>query len=275
MKPRLRNNGGSPIAGRGAGPSGYTQFGGNQNQRSGFSTGPGSFSGNLRYRPAPKGGGSISDRSRNNGGSPIAGRGAGPSDYTRFGGSRPQRKGFNTGFGSFQGNLRLRKQPKGGGSVKFRLHNNGGLALQRQAPGLGTALGTRYQGNIKRNRIPKVDQSYEGYQGNMNAKNNTSIKTDYVNFQGRYELSSLVPGYNMSYVNFSGNTRVKRGSGKGKHPSFYYDGIKSNSIKEKDKIINFKLMWSRIFKKNENRPKHLDEKVDPRYSRDEAKIWYE
>jgi hypothetical protein len=258
----------------------------------GYSVGPGSHSGNLRSRRAPVGGGSVKPRLRNNGGSPIAGRGAGPSNYTLFGGNQKQRpgystgpgsfsgnqkqkKGFDTSFGSFQGNARIRKPAKGGGSVKFRLHNNGGSPLQKQAPGLGTALATRYQGNLRSNRIPKPDRSYEGYQGNMRAKDNPAMNMDYANFQGRYRLSQLVPGYNMSYVNYSGNTKVKRGSKKGKHPSFYYDGIKNSSIKEKDKPVNFKLMWSKLFKKNENRPKHLDEKVNPRYSRDEAKIWYE
>ena len=105
-------------------------------------------------------------------------------------------------------------------------------------------------------------------------KNIPDMRTDYVNFKGRYELSSLVPGYNMSYVNYKGSMKVKKGSKKGKHPSFYYDQGKHSSTKEKDKLVSVKLTWSKLFKKNENRPKHLDEKVKPRYSRDEAKIWY-
>ena len=100
------------------------------------------------------------------------------------------------------------------------------------------------------------------------------MNTDYVNFKGRYELSSLVPGYNMSYVNYKGSMKVKKGSKKGKHPSFKYDQSKISSTKEKDKIVSTKLTWSRLFKKNENQPKKED-KGKPRYSKDEAKIWYE
>lgn len=118
----LTNNGGKAIEGKRPGKG--TISGGR-------------FSGNVRSKKLPKGGGSISGQLRNNGGRSIEGKGPG--------------KGTIAG-GRFSGNLRAKRKPQGGGSISERLRNNGGRSIEGKAPGKGTIAGGRFSGNLKAER---------------------------------------------------------------------------------------------------------------------------
>jgi hypothetical protein len=45
---------------------------------------------------------------------------------------------------------------------------------------------------------------------------------------------------------------------------------------ERDTLTNFKLWWARLFKKQDNQPDHLKEKLKkPRYDKGEQGLWYD
>jgi hypothetical protein len=55
-----------------------------------------------------------------------------------------------------------------------------------------------------------------------------------------------------------------------RHPSYKYEREKTTAKSG----MNFKLFWSKLFKKQENQPGHLKEKVrKPRFDKGEKGLW--
>ena len=94
--------------------------------------GIGNFRGSLKGRRPLKGGGSISGRSRNNGGLPIS--------------VRVPRSG--AGIGVFSGNLKSKRPLKGGGSISGRSKSNNGNPISPRIPPGFAARAGNYSGNI-------------------------------------------------------------------------------------------------------------------------------
>jgi len=78
----------------------------------------------------------------------------------------------------------------------------------------------------------------------------------------------------ISASNFQGNIKMRKDRMANRHPSFKFDKPRDTPI-EKTKF-SFKVLWSKLFKKNENQPAHLKEKPrKPRYDKDEEGLWNE
>ncbi|MTI21991.1 hypothetical protein E1176_13245 [Fulvivirga sp. RKSG066] len=92
------------------------------------------FQGNMKAQKPLKGGGSISEKLRNNNGNPIQGRGYRDQDQR---------------VAKFQGNLKGRKPLKGGGSISEKLRNNNGNPIQGRGFKEQDQRVARFQGNIK------------------------------------------------------------------------------------------------------------------------------
>jgi hypothetical protein len=61
------------------------------------------------------------------------------------------------------------------------------------------------------------------------------------------------------------------------HPDARFVKTNKNNVKqERDAATNLKLWWARLFKKQENQPEHLKEKLKkPRYDKGEQGMWYD
>lgn len=93
------------------------------------------FSGVIKTRRPPKGGGSVSGKIWNNGNQPIEGKTAG------VGAMR---------VGRYQGNIKTRKPLKGGGSVSGKLWNNKETPIPVKTPPAGAEKAGGFPGRIKR-----------------------------------------------------------------------------------------------------------------------------
>ncbi len=158
------NNNGRPIEGRSPGIGGIGNYRGNiQDGGKAFSQQGLNFSGNLKSRRQLKGGGSISGRSFNNGRSAIEVRA--PGIGANMGNYRGNIQGGGKAFSqqglSFSGNIKSRRQAKGGGSISGRGFNNGGRAIDVRAPGIGASMGN-FSGKIKSARQAKGGGSISG-----------------------------------------------------------------------------------------------------------------
>lgn len=82
-------------------------------------------------------------------------------------------------------------------------------------------------------------------------------------------------------TDYQGNIKMKKfelfEKNRRLHPDSKFVKINKNNVdSERDMMTNFKLWWSRLFKKNETAPEHLKEKVKkPRYDKGEDGLWYE
>jgi hypothetical protein len=80
---------------------------------------------------------------------------------------------------------------------------------------------------------------------------------------------------------YQGNIKMQKFSLFGKnrdlHPDAKFVKINKNNVaEEKDALTNFKLWWSRLFRKNDTQPDHLKEKTRrPRYDKGEEGLWYD
>ncbi len=61
------------------------------------------------------------------------------------------------------------------------------------------------------------------------------------------------------------------------HPDAKFVKMNKNNVdEERDLLTNFRLWWSRLFRKNDSQPSHLkDKNHKPRYDKGEAGLWYD
>ncbi len=82
-------------------------------------------------------------------------------------------------------------------------------------------------------------------------------------------------------TDYQGNVRMQKfrlfEKNRELHPDAKFVKINKNNVaEEKDALTNFKLWWSRLFRKSETQPDHLKEKTRrPRYDKGEAGLWYD
>lgn len=175
------NNGGRPIdvRGPGIGSRGIGNFKGKflrDEISPQFSHAGGGYQGNFKTRRPPKGGGSISGRSRNNQGQPIPPR-LGAPGFERpahFKGNffrdeiAPEfgRQGYR-----FSGNIKSRGPLKGGGSVSGKLWNNNGEPIPPRLGAAGFERPAHFKGNFFRDEIaPEFGRQGYRYSGNIKSK---------------------------------------------------------------------------------------------------------
>jgi hypothetical protein len=81
-------------------------------------------------------------------------------------------------------------------------------------------------------------------------------------------------------TDYQGNIKMRKFDlfgKKGLHPDAQFVKLNKNNVAgEKDAVTNFKLWWSRLFKKNDTQPGHLKYKGGkPRYDKGEQGLWYD
>lgn len=215
------------------------------------------FAGNVKTKRPLQGGGSISGRSRNNGGLPINVKAPTGPNAGRIGTFQGNVKGAGKSFRNqgegFSGNIRASRPLKGGGSVSGRSRNNGGVPVTVKAPtgrdagrvgtyqgnlkgtgknfrnqgeeftgdikGVGRTFrnqGEEFSGNIKASRPAKGGGSISGRSRNNGGrpvfvkaptgKNAGRVGT----FQGNAKVGDLTPGYRNQGEEFTGFTKTKK-----------------------------------------------------------------
>ncbi len=81
-------------------------------------------------------------------------------------------------------------------------------------------------------------------------------------------------------ANYQGNIKMQKFNFF-KHPDYHPDASfvktnKNNVKEERDLLTNIRLFWAKLFRKSENQPDHLKEKVrKPRYDSREVGLWYD
>ncbi len=144
------NNDGRPVPGRtpGIGARGIDRYQGNiRARRRGYNDQGEEYSGNIKTRRPPKGGGSISGM-WNNDGRPVPGRtpGIGARGIDRYQGNiRAERRGYNDQGEEYSGNIKTRRPAKGGGSVNRNFWNNNGTPVAVRVPRSDQSEGYRYK----------------------------------------------------------------------------------------------------------------------------------
>ena len=77
---------------------------------------------------------------------------------------------------------------------------------------------------------------------------------------------------------FQGNFKTKKNYNRNMHPSAKYTTSQHprNSLEEKKRVFKFNIWWAKLFKKNENQPAAVKEKIrTPRYDKREKDLWYD
>ncbi|MBL6444970.1 hypothetical protein JMN32_01525 [Fulvivirga sp. 29W222] len=148
--------------------------------------------------------------------------------------------------GEYQGNIKANWTTK-------RNPSSAEDALEARPPGKGTAKGMEYQGRLKMPTYKKRPNAVEG------------------------ALKGIGPSSaSIQASNYQGNIKMRKKRIEDRHPDFKYLRSRTNGKAEKDKVFSFKLLWSKIFKKNENQPDNLKQKDrKPRYDKKEQDIWYD
>lgn len=242
---------------------------------------PGSFSGNLKADEREKGGGSLA---RN--------------DWNNKGQSLPRKYGDNTRTPSiFSGNIKASERASGGGSVSRNRWNNNDKALTSKYSGSARKTGS-YSGNIRaskpfsgggsitrteswNNEETPASKKFISPLSYYMARHQGDVKEKRKNY-GRNEaaddnaLRARKP--EKAYFqagNFQGNMKRSRRDIEGtKHSStkFYNAKGDTNAMEEKKKFISLKLLWNKLFNKEE--PDKEKEKK-PKYDKSEKGLWYE
>lgn len=193
---------------------GIGKFRGNlKGGRKGFSNQGEGYSGGIKSRRLPKGGGSVSGRVWNNQGFPVPGKTPPKSAFKigRYQGNISGKKGFNDQGEGYSGNFKSRRPAKGGGSISGRAWNNNNQPNPVRPPGMGSK-GVNYTGNLRAGRKTFADQG-EGYAGSFKArrpaKGGGSISGKLWN-NNNQPNPVRPPGMGSKGVDYTGNLRAGR-----------------------------------------------------------------
>lgn len=89
-------------------------------------------------------------------------------------------------------------------------------------------------------------------------------------------LKVFAPGRSYARINdFQGNLKMKKIGGKGLHPdAAFAHQYRNNVADERTLSMNFKLIWAKVFRKNNIQTKAVKQKSDrPRYDKKEKELW--
>ncbi|MBI3220249.1 MAG: hypothetical protein HYZ44_12120 [Bacteroidetes bacterium] len=288
-----RNNDGNPVAAK-IPPS--------------FAARAGKYTGTMKAKRPQKGGGSISGQPRNNGGNPVAAK-IPPS----FAGKIEKYKGTmrakrpEKGGGSVSGQL----INNDGKPVKVRDKNLVDLANARytgflkrpnyvKAPN-ANKLATRQEKPNKSTfkvdglqvRVKEADHQHNKLsakkaidgkspgKGSVRASEFEGKMKQYWSYKhnpssAKKALQVKDPGRAYAKINnYQGNLRMSKPHSSRLHPDAKFaHGHIDNVKKERTILVNVKLLWSKLFKKSDNQPTAVKEKVrKPRYDKKERELW--
>ena len=268
------------------------------------------FHGNIKAGKPAVGGGSISGKRWNNKGKAIEGRGPRSQD-TKIAGFQGKLKGYRLykGGGSVSrdhwnnDNESTTKDKlgfqdffiakfTGFSKAKFKYKRSphaADEALKKRNIGKNEKRAGNFQGRTKsykyvsnkaasdesiKKRAPGDGYIKSGsYTGGV--KQTWKYKSNKLSAEGA--IKGRVPGKAaMKAGNFQGNVKMNKGSLQNRHPSYKYVSTGKNGKEEKKNIFNLKLLWTRLFKKEENQPEYLkgkDKRGGPRYDKREQGLW--
>jgi hypothetical protein len=237
-------------------------------QSPGFSDQGEEYSGSIKAKRPPKGGGSVSGKLWNNNERPIE-----------------VRVPVSEQGGESRGNLKLKK-----GYVKNP--NSADAALKKRRPqttyladGLQIKVKQRpsgYRKDAPDGSLPGLKPTKESMRASEFSK---GMRRDwnYVRNPNTSDeaLKMREPGKAFARAtDYQGNIKMRKFDlfgKKGLHPDAQFMKLNKNNVAgEKDVMTNFKLWWSRLFKKNDTQPGHLKYKGGkPRYDKGEQGLWYD
>jgi hypothetical protein len=261
------------------------------------------FQGNLKLNKPAKGGGSVAVHPWNNKQTPInkpeqSGTGRKAANFE--GNYKPLVRGQHDALASFY---------KGDQKRRFNYKQNPNTNKNALKVRVANSKddGTEFKGNVKpfvRGRYDALASIYKGndkrnykYDKNpITAKEALKVKEIHKNnrlsadFQGRFKMANYsrnkengvkesLKGIGPSRAaiqasNYQGNIKMSKKSIDGRHPSHKYARI--STTKEKEKLFSIRLLFSKLFKKNEGQPDNLKEKIrTPRYDKRDKDIWYD
>lgn len=192
-----------------------------------------SYSGSLKARRPPKGGGSVSG-SWNNNNQPIAGKtpGSAPGRVSKFQGNlrqesrsysqagygyagniKAQPKNFSQEGYDFSGYNKTRKPLKGGGSISGQVWNNNNKPLAGNVPGGSANKIDRYQGDLTlvRKSFSRDGYDFSGYNKTKKPeKGGGSVSGKLWNNNGEPLPVRMPSGDQAGDINYSGKTRLPR-----------------------------------------------------------------
>ncbi|MCA6079011.1 hypothetical protein [Fulvivirga sedimenti] len=231
------------------------------------------FSGNLKSPGKPYKGRrnlTVGFRMHNNDGKPVPSMGHSKQDS--------QIEGFS-------GNLKGSKKPKGaGGSISVLPWNNDGEPLERRTVSAEARKATVSTGTFKRTfKYTRNPQAHEDALKKRPAGKNYYEAGKYagnVRMTQRYEkkpfaadgaLKGIGPSRAMIQASaYQGNVKMSKNNIRNRHPSYKFEDDRASAKSN----FNLKLFWSKLFKKQENQPAVVKEKVrEPRFDKGEKGLW--
>jgi hypothetical protein len=253
----------------------------------------GKYQGTLKGRRPLKGGGSVSGTLWNNDETPLVGRVPKPEAH-KINGYPGKMKRFSAspGFGDqgeeFTGVIRHR------GLRKPYIRNEKAHedALLKKRPSVAVDQVYGLQIPVKTRRYVKNKNAAEDATPKLSPTKATKAVGElqvkvkqyrYVRNGSSAEEALKVrePGKAFARsTDYQGNIKMKKYTlfdKRGLHPDAKFVKTNKNNVdSERDMLTNFKLWWSRLFRKEETQPDHLKDKGHkPRYDKGEAGLWYE
>lgn len=306
------NNSGRAIAGRypGGNPkisnhTGYRMFDLKPSMRNQGEE----FTGTLKAKPKPKGGGSVSGKFWNNNEQSTTVRNANSTRLANFQGNIRGGKKAKPDVDYFPGKHRqfdlhpsMRDQGEEfTGNIKLSRFKRNYMksphqadeALKKDRPDKTTYLVNGLQIKVKQKDYKKKPHGAEGSLPGIAPGKNSIRASEYSRVirlrwdykhnpsSARGALKTREPGKAfLRATDYQGNIKMKRFDLFRKKEQFpdsrFIKTNKNNTDEERGLLTNFKLWWARLFKKNENQPDHLKEKVKkPRYDKGEQGLWYD
>lgn len=162
-------------------------------------------------------------------------------------------------------------------------------ALKGIRPSAATVRASEYEGRMKQLWSFKHNPSSSKSALDVRKPNAAFAKGN--NFQGRTRLTRsyrhnpksdkdalkvLAPGRAYAKINnYQGNVKMSKPNGKNLHPDAKFaHGHRDNVKSERTFLMNVKLWWAKLFKKNDNQTEAVKEKVRrPRYDKKEKELW--
>ncbi len=263
----------------------------NDNFRNKMTLSQGNFKGS---RKPLKGGGSISRSGWNNKQVPLIHKHSQNKTIANFKG-RYKRFELSPGYatsdiGKYQGNIKRHKSKKIGQPEGTQFE--GRFTQFEISPGYATGDIGKYRGTLKmKSKYKKKPNAHEdalkakephknmylmsGYQGTVKDRRNFRKKPN----AHEDALKGIAPKNSASKaMAYQGNFKVKKNYNRNMHPSSKYTTSihPRNSKEEKERTFKFNIWWAKLFKKNENQPDAVKEKIrTPRYDKREKDLWYD
>ncbi len=265
------------------------------------------FQGNIKTGKPLKGGGSVSGKLWNNDEQPIDVNtaGSGTIKGSKFQGKKKEGSLFKRGYvqnpnASKESIKKLRPDEttyKVAGlqvKVKERAYKEKPNAHEDALPGIAPkkssvkaaeyARGVKVYWNYKHNPNSS-DLAIDGRAPSQGAKRagefsgRTKVIKEYRHNPNSADeaLKVYYPGKAIARLgDYQGNIKMHKYNDKRLHPDAKFaHGFRDNVKEERTFLMNVKLIWSKLFKKNDTQPDNLKEKIrKPRYDKGEQGMWY-